>query len=308
MGSRHSSHDTIRLNDLWHEEPGSLCLGTATLGLTYGVSNPSQTLAESTAQEILDVAQANGIKTLDTAPAYGDAEARIGRWLKAGARHFRVVTKLPALTDVPDGRIGDAVTQAALASARRLGVDRLDGYIAHMAADYTRPAVRDAMAALKATGRVGAIGVSVYTPEQALTVLDWEPPDIIQLPLSILDRRALEMGVVKECQKAGVAVFVRSIFLQGALFLDPCALPPHLAPLGQPLLRLQRIAEEARTSLASLAVRWIRDQTGVTSAVVGVYNARQLAELIASNAEPPLTGGLEDAIAQVVRDIPSTLR
>ena len=60
-----------------------LCLGTVQFGMNYGVNNQigrQPTWQESF--EMLDYALENGIDTIDTARAYGDAEIVLGEYFK----------------------------------------------------------------------------------------------------------------------------------------------------------------------------------------------------------------------------------
>jgi aryl-alcohol dehydrogenase-like predicted oxidoreductase len=57
-----------------------LILGTAQLGLDYGVNNKQGKLTDAQAFKVLDAAQDNGFYGLDTSPLYGDSERIIGKW------------------------------------------------------------------------------------------------------------------------------------------------------------------------------------------------------------------------------------
>ena len=74
----------------------ALGLGTAQLGVAYGISNRSGRPSEAEASAILECALEQGIDTIDTAPAYGESEALLGRLLPAGA-DVRIVTKTEPL-------------------------------------------------------------------------------------------------------------------------------------------------------------------------------------------------------------------
>ena len=76
------------------EEIKKLALGTAQFGLDYGVSNRLWIIPEADVFEILKLAAASGIDTLDTAQAYGTSEAVIGEFVKTSGLQFRIVTKL----------------------------------------------------------------------------------------------------------------------------------------------------------------------------------------------------------------------
>ena len=56
----------------------SLRLGTAQWGLDYGITNSSGRISDSDLVGIVRLATDYGIRLVDTAPAYGDAERRLG--------------------------------------------------------------------------------------------------------------------------------------------------------------------------------------------------------------------------------------
>lgn len=59
-----------------------IALGTAQFGLDYGISNHLGKTGASEAGKILQFAWDKGIRTLDTARAYGDSEIVIGQQAK----------------------------------------------------------------------------------------------------------------------------------------------------------------------------------------------------------------------------------
>ena len=81
-----------------------LCLGTAQFGLDYGISNEFGKIGHSSAQEIVDLAIQNDVRTFDTAPAYGDAEDVLGNALPAHAASDRHENGEPRQCDPNRGR------------------------------------------------------------------------------------------------------------------------------------------------------------------------------------------------------------
>ena len=282
-----------------------LTLGTATLGMAYGVANPICAPDEAAADALLDSAWRGGIACFDTAPAYGEAETRIGAWRRRTGAAPLVVSKLPPVADTPAAPIETVVSRAARKSMQRLGLTQLDGYITHAAADFLRPEVRAALDALKAEKRIRAAGASVYSPEEVFAALATGAIDMIQLPLNLLDRRMIESGAIAACHQAGAAVFGRSAFLQGALLMTPASLPAYLLALGPVLAKLADLAAEAGTSILSLALRAVRDTPDVATVVVGAYDRNQLRALLAAADEPPLEGGLADELSALAKQAPA---
>ena len=59
-----------------------LILGTVQLGLNYGVNNSAGKPSLETAFDILNLAYESGIRTIDTAEAYGDSQEVIGQYIE----------------------------------------------------------------------------------------------------------------------------------------------------------------------------------------------------------------------------------
>ena len=72
-----------------------LALGTVQFGLTYGVAGRGEPVPEREIKDILALAWRAGVRTLDTASAYGDIEERLGGLMRD--RAFKVTSKIPAL-------------------------------------------------------------------------------------------------------------------------------------------------------------------------------------------------------------------
>src|SRR5689334_13595795 len=114
--------------------------------MPYGLGAARHGIGAAAAEAILDEAWSRGIRALDTARAYGEAEAVIGRWLrtrKPAPMPF-IVSKFPPL---PVDGGADAVGRALDATLRDLGVERIDLYLAHRGADLLEPGIADALAA-----------------------------------------------------------------------------------------------------------------------------------------------------------------
>ena len=72
-----------------------LCLGTAQFGLAYGITNAAGQVSEHAVAQLLDQAGNAGIRWLDTAQAYGNAEEVLGRHLP-NSHKFQLISKLKA--------------------------------------------------------------------------------------------------------------------------------------------------------------------------------------------------------------------
>lgn len=279
-----------------------LALGSVQFGMRYGAFNRAGQPALAAVRDVLDMAAAAGIGLIDTASAYGDSEAVLGR-LAAPAR-FGIITKVPPLDgDDPVARLEQAFRQ----SLARLGAGQVQGLLLHRAGDLLGPAgdaIWQAMQHLRAAGLVGQIGVSGYGPDEMLTVLDRYPVGLVQLPFNVFDHRHRDAGVLARCARDGVMVHTRSAFLQGFALADPDRLEGHLAG-WRPLLQAFRARCDALglTPLQA-ALRHVLDQAEVGHVVIGVDDVAQLRAIIAAAAQPLLPAdalaGLQSADAALI--------
>ena len=139
------------------------------------------------------------------------------------------VPDLPGVIAVGETReVVEAEIRAQLA---RLGVDRVDAILAPSATDLFSPLgpqLWDRLRALRDAGLCNKIGVSVYASDDPIGLAKRFKPDLIQAPASLLDQRLLLDGTLATLAEMGVEVHLRSIFLNGVLFLPPDRAPNHL--------------------------------------------------------------------------------
>ena len=195
-----------------------IALGTVQFGLNYGVANKVGQVNPEMASSILQLANQSGIDTLDTAIDYGNSEDLLG---KIGVQSWKVVTKLPSVPQECND-VSEWVNSQVFGSLKRLGLDSLYGLLLHrpnQLFDRVGADLYSALQALKADGLVSKVGVSVYGPEELDQLTNHYSFDLVQAPLSILDRRLLESGWTEKLEQAGIELHTRSAFLQGLLLM-----------------------------------------------------------------------------------------
>jgi aryl-alcohol dehydrogenase-like predicted oxidoreductase len=289
-------------------EPTPITLGAVQLGLSYGVANATGMPSEEEASAILDAAMAGGIEVIDTARAYGASEERIGRWLaRRSTEKMRIVTKIPAVPEADGEARYQFVSEALAASSRALGKRKLDLVLAHRGRDLLDNAVRAALEQAQADDLIAGFGASVYEPEEAAFLIRTVPIQALQAPISLADRRMAKSGLLEQADAAGIAVFARSAFLQGALLMAPERLPAHLNPLSETIVSLGRLASDLGISLHAMALAGVRDLHGVASVVVGVERAEQLPPHLAAMKLPALPTDVMEKIDRLVERLPAEI-
>jgi aryl-alcohol dehydrogenase-like predicted oxidoreductase len=161
-----------------------------------------------------------GINYIDTAPAYGLSEERIGRVLGSLVEECVVSTKVGETFEGGVSRYDfseTAVRESIARSRRRLRREHLDLVFIHSNGDDLRilretdvvPTLRD----LKSRGDVRAIGFSGKTVEGATAALDWA--DAIMVQYHLEDES--HASVIGQAHHRGVGVVVKKGLAAGRL-------------------------------------------------------------------------------------------
>lgn len=256
-----------------------LGLGTVQFGLDYGVSNRQGRTPEPEVRRILELAAAAGVRVLDTAAAYGESEAVLGRCLPAESS-FRIVTKTVPLREARGTAEAPRLVHEGFArSLERLGLAAVDGLLAHHAADLLAPGgdgIFAVLDGLRGQGLARKIGLSVYEGAHIDAALDRYDFDLIQVPANVLDQRLVSGGQLGRLRERGVEVHVRSVFLQGLLLLDPASAPAYFAPVRHRLAAWRAALDERGLTPAQGALAFARS-LAADVVLVGVENAAQMA-------------------------------
>ena len=286
------------------ENLSRLMLGTVQLGMPYGIANRTGRPSYEQARDIIACAHEGGINCLDTAIAYGNSEEVIGRVLgELGLRdEFTIVTKLPALGEVePDpAALRRRMEEQLRGSLARLGLDRLPVCLFHREEDFRAV---EALLALRDRGLVERVGCSVMTPGVTEGIIAGGKAQALQVPTNLLDHRFTGAGLLQAAAAQGIAVFVRSVYLQGLVLMLEGNIPPELAVVIPVRRRLERLAAEAGITAAELALRYALTLPGVTSVVVGVETVEQMQDNIELCNRGSLEASLVEAVKAAVPDL-----
>lgn len=264
-----------------------LALGTVQFGLDYGISNQLGQVSVNGIQEILKIARTLGINTLDCAGAYGNSEKILGEL--SVSENFNLISKVPALTHEIDSIV--PFFENCLTNLQCKNIDTL---LFHQVNDLlnspNKLKLYEQISLLKKNKKIKKIGVSVYSPEQLISVTDSYDIDIIQAPVNIFDQRFISKPVLAQCINKGVKIHARSLFLQGLLFINEDKLQPYFSPYKDKLKAFNQLAKALSCSKLTLALSLLAQDslntkghvtanTVIEKIVVGVCNAKQLLEI-----------------------------
>jgi aryl-alcohol dehydrogenase-like predicted oxidoreductase len=279
--------------------------------ITYGnwVTHGSQVEQEA-AIKCVRTALDLGITTFDTADVYAGTKAEVvlGKALKGIRREsYELFTKVYFPTGKGKNDRGSSrkhIMESVHASLKRLQTDHIDLYQFHRF-DYETP-LEESLSAfddLIRQGKVHYIGFSEWRSEEIKSALEIQDQRgynrfVSSQPQYSMLWRVIEKEVAPLCAANGIGHIVWSPIAQGAL--SGKYLPGKKPPAGSratdkrgganmisgwlrdevltAVQNLKPIADQAGLTLAQLAVAWVLQNPGVSSAIIGASKPSQIKE------------------------------
>ncbi|MBM3110593.1 aldo/keto reductase [Pseudomonas arcuscaelestis] len=242
-----------------------LGLGTVKLGRDQGVKYPNGFTIPDDDQARLLLAQARelGINLIDTAPAYGRSEERLGPLLRGQREQWVIVSKVGEEFDEGQSRFDFSASHTRFSierSLKRLETDHIDLVLVHSDGNdlhiLEHEEVYQTLEALKQEGKIGGFGLSGKTVEGGLKAL--ERGDCAMVTYNLNEQA--ERPVLDYAAAHGKAILVKKALASGHVCLNPGVDP-------------------VRASFELLF-----GHPGVCSAIVGTINPVHLAHNVATVA------------------------
>jgi aryl-alcohol dehydrogenase-like predicted oxidoreductase len=282
---------------------------------------------ESDAISTIHAALDNGINVIDTAPVYGfgRSEVLVGKALQGGRRADAIIATKVGL-DWGSGKILRNSTPARLRqeledSLRRLKTDVIDIYQVHWP-DVSVPFEETArtLEAFRREGKIRAIGVSNFSPDQMDRFRKGAQLATIQPPYNLFERE-IEKDVLPYAERNGLVVLAYGALCRGLLSgkitaetefkgddlrkTDPKFRQPRFGQYLAAVERLDRFAREryGKTVLA-LAVRWLLDR----GKIVALWGARRpdqlapVAEVMGWTLDAAAMQEIDRILAETIKD------
>jgi len=289
-----------------------ITLGTAQLGLEYGIANIVGKPDFATSIKILTHAWNKGINSFDTAPVYGNSEKVIGSFALNGVINPIIITKLPPIDttqEISFESIYNQVKKHVTASLNNLKINKIPIYLLHNTSDMfiNNGLIFECLSQIKQEGLIEKYGISAYTPEDVKESLKFKEIDVIQVPINVFDQRLIISDLLKTLKNHDYIVLARSIYLQGLFFLDPNNLPSNMKTAEIPLKKLRIIAKEYDIKISKLAFSFVRDLPEITSLVIGAENLKQIDENIKLLETKPLNSQLRERLIEEFSVLPDYL-
>lgn len=234
-----------------------LGLGTVKLGRNQGVKYPTAfTLpSDQEVSNLLALAKELGINLIDTAPAYGTSEERLGKLLCGARKDWVITTKVGE--EFVNGESSfdfspQAIVKSIERSLMRLNTDYLDVVLVHSSGEdesiIEEDEVFHTLEYLKVSGKIRAYGMSTKTIEGGKLAVELSDVVMMTYNPTYTDEREI-IQLAHEKQKG---IFIKKAFASG-----------HLNQIS---------AEDP----VKHALQFIFAEPGVTSVILGTINPKHL--------------------------------
>ncbi|MBX2807316.1 MAG: aldo/keto reductase [Cellvibrionaceae bacterium] len=218
-------YNTLTASDL---KLSFIGLGTVKIGRNRGVKYPTtfQLPDDKTVLNILNTAADCGINLIDTAPAYGNSEARLGTLLpKTTRQNWVIATKVGETFDAATGEshynfTPEFIRTSIEQSCQRLERETLDIVLIHSDGQdvdiIQRHGALEVLHELKQAGKIRASGMSTKTVEGGLLAAD--NSDIVMLTHNLVYQE--EQAVIDYATAKNKGIFIKKAFASGHVNLD----------------------------------------------------------------------------------------
>ena len=264
----------------------NIIIGTAQFTKNYGINNTNSHFKNKF--EYLDEIFKLGCSGIDTALNYGNAQKTIGLWLKNNNYKMKIYTKISdTQTDL------SALDNIFKKCLVELNLKKIEGLLMHNQNDWHKKEVQSFANKILKNNLVNSFGLSIYNKSSIPVHPNIK---ILQIPGSIFNQEILTSKELRSYIESGGEVHVRSVFVQGIIFMKKTNIPKYLSELVQPIKLFQHLAKEANADPISLAIQSVYKLCPTCKLVLGANNIVQLQELVKKSKNYIENSVIEEAL------------
>jgi aryl-alcohol dehydrogenase-like predicted oxidoreductase len=254
-------------------------LGTANFGTPYGISNSAKKISNIEIKKILRLAKKQKISQLDTAINYKNSEKLLGKLTSND--DFSIITKLPKI-----GKNISLINNFIFQSLKKLKRKQLDGVLIHSIDDLDSINIKKIfleLSKLKKKKIIKNIGVSVYSVKNLMDIVDKYNVDIVQFPASVFDLRFLKEKILLKLKKKKIKILVRSIFLQGVIFLSTVTIKKKFKNYSKKIIKFREDLNNDTDKIIKYCLGFIKNFKYIDSIIIGVNSSNNLLQILNNN-------------------------
>lgn len=249
-------------------------MGTVQFGLPYGVTNKAGRPPLEQAFAVLDSAWDAGVRMLDSAQGYGEANQVIAEYHAQRPHRFGVINKvLRQPADV------NFVYETLERERDALLIDAFECVMFHYPASVGRDVPDDFFSQIHARGLSKRSGLSMESAQDYQWLRQRFVFDVVQLPSNPINQKFITDAFIDDLAQELVDVHVRSVLLQG-LLLAGASVPVYLKPLSILINKMTQDSERYGISMLEACLLYHLQRESVGHIVVGAQDVHQWQEIV----------------------------
>ena len=290
-----------------------IILGTAQLGLNYGITNDKGKPLLDESLKVIKLALENNIIEFDSARAYGDSESILGIANKK-YENMKIITKLDPLNEINELTSKDDIIKfvdlSISTSLKNLNIKNIDTFLLHRFYHYNNKIIWNHLLEKKKINVIKKLGVSIYYVDEGIQALLDHDIQHIQLPINILDHQWFCSEFLDLLKKRkDVTIHCRSILLQGIL-ISSVDKWPQIENVNSSYYvdKLNNLVKEFKfNNKLELCLSYIKSIEWIDGLIMGVDNSEQLINNIELFKVRKLNNNEFNLVKETFKNVPKKL-
>ena len=250
-----------------------LILGTAQFSKKYGVSNKTGKPKKKEIFKILKLAKKINIKSIDTAQNYLKCEEILGKTNLS--KEFSFNTKLKNFSNIE---------KSVLMSLKKLKKKNINILYIHDSKILKNKKLGNSIFKdlnhVKSKKIIKNIGISIYTMSEFLFLSKNYEFDAIQIPLNIFNQNFDNQVIQKIVKQKKLIVEVRSIFMQGLIFMNKNFFKDKFRIFKKKIFILNKITKNNNLKKISICLNYLKSKKFIKNIIIGVNNENELKDIV----------------------------
>jgi aryl-alcohol dehydrogenase-like predicted oxidoreductase len=256
-----------------------LAIGTAQFGEDYGISNNRKGIPNNEIKEIFNICNREKITIFDTALLYKNSINKIKKNIKKKNK-FEIIYKV---------LIKDKSYKKNFYKNVLFGINKLKGQrisiLVHDSDKFLfvdkikQKRIINFLENLKIKKKIYRYGFSVYNLKEAINIMTNYNFDILQVPINIFNHEFINQKFIKLIKSKKIEIHVRSIFLQGIVFLNKITIKKKLKVIPSKMNRFLLDFESDKEKIFQ-CLNFIKQLKFVDKIIIGVSSKNELLQIL----------------------------
>jgi len=252
----------------------NLVIGAVQFTQKYGFNKKKVPIKKL--KEILNYLNKKKLNYIDESINYSFLDYAFDKKLKVS--NYKIITKIPSIKNLKSFNKVLSILQKSLHKSKK---KKYYAILLHDTLNVSENQIKknvESLKKLKEKKITLFTGISVYNLKDFFKITKFYKPDIVQVPLNIIDQDFLDRKFQKYVKKNKIKVHARSIFLKGLLLQKK----NNFLKINKEINFLNIISKNYRISRMDALVSYVLNVKFIDKIVIGVADLGQLKEIIKS--------------------------